>query len=99
MLSRAVNTGQAWGTIATAANTDLYSPNKLKVFLPASIVQMIVQKHTTEIFTPTAPQRHFRGMVSFEGRDGILIKSGGWLEGPYWSGGMRADVVRDSRGR
>lgn len=55
MLSRAVNTGQAWGTIATAANTDLYSPNKLKVFLPASIVQMIVQKHNTEIFTPTPP--------------------------------------------
>lgn len=45
MPSRAVDTGQARDTLATAANTDLYSPKKLKGFLPPSIVQMFCKAH------------------------------------------------------
>lgn len=41
-------------------------------------------------------------MVPFDavhkGGDWILIKCGRWLDGPYWSGGLEADVARDSEG-
>lgn len=58
---------------------------------------MLCNAHDWNLHPNTHPQRHFRGTVSFEGGKWILIKSGGWLDGPYWSGGMRADVARDSR--
>lgn len=90
--SSAVDTGQAWDTLPTAANTDLYSPNQLKGFLTASIVQMPCKAHHWNHQDPPP----LWGTESFEGSDWILIKSGGWLDGLYWSGGMTADVVRVS---